>query len=79
MKRALLILLFAGSALSFVYIFQIYQYDFWRDGRIGRPAGPAQQILIGSVCLLILAAGIWPEPLVALSHAAAQVLGGADR
>jgi multicomponent Na+:H+ antiporter subunit D len=76
---ALLLLLFVGSALSFVYVFQIYQYDFWREGRIGRPAGAAQQILIGGMCLLILAAGIWPEPLLALSHAAAQVLAGAGR
>ena len=48
------------------------------EGRIGRPAGPAQQILIGGVCLLILAAGIWPEPLLALSRAAARVLAGVD-
>jgi multicomponent Na+:H+ antiporter subunit D len=76
---ALLILLFAGSALSFLYVFQIYQYDFWREGRIGRPASTAQQIVLGSVCLLILAAGIWPEPLLTISHAAAGVLTGGNR
>ena len=40
---ALLALLFLGGALSFVYVFQVYQYDFWRGERTGPRAGRPQQ------------------------------------
>ena len=38
----LIALIFLGGALSFVYVFQIYQYDFWRGERAetGRPGLP---------------------------------------
>jgi multicomponent Na+:H+ antiporter subunit D len=63
--------------VSFVYVFQIYQYDFWRGER-GRSAGPgSQKLIIGTLALLVLAAGTWPEPLLALSRDAAPVLAGA--
>ena len=40
---ALIALFFLGGALSFVYVFQIYQYDFWRgERRGGAPAGPSR-------------------------------------
>ena len=35
---AVLALFFLGSALSFVYVFQIYQFDFWRGERTGTRA-----------------------------------------
>ncbi len=73
---AILLLLFAGSALSVVYAFQVYQYDFWRGERVGPPSGAAQQAVIGVLALGVLAAGLWPEPLLALSHDAAQALAG---
>jgi multicomponent Na+:H+ antiporter subunit D len=73
---AIMALLFAGSALSFVYAFQVYQYDFWRGERVGPRSGAAQQAVIGALALCVLAAGLWPEPLLALSHDAAQVLVG---
>jgi multicomponent Na+:H+ antiporter subunit D len=73
---AIMLLLFAGSALSVVYAFQVYQYDFWRGERTGPPSGAGQQAVIGVLALGVLAAGLWPEPLLALSHDAAQSLGG---
>ena len=30
---ALIALFFLGGALSFVYVFQVYQYEFWRGER----------------------------------------------
>jgi multicomponent Na+:H+ antiporter subunit D len=71
---AILALFFIGSALSFVYAFQIYQYDFWRGEREGPQSGRAQQVVVGVLALALLGAGLWPEPLLALSNDAAQVL-----
>lgn len=70
----LLVLLVVGSALSLVYAFQVYQYDFWSDGRTDAPGRFGQQALVGVVALMILAAGLWPEPLLALSDAAVRAL-----
>ena len=72
----LLALVFLGSALSFVYVFQVYQLDFWRTERVGRPSGWPQQVVLAALAALILGAGLWPEPLLAISHAAAGVLSG---
>jgi multicomponent Na+:H+ antiporter subunit D len=76
---ALLALLFVGGALSFVYVFQVYQYDFWRGERTGPRRGWPQQGVIAALAAIVLAAGLWPEPLLALSHDAAQALVGGDR
>jgi multicomponent Na+:H+ antiporter subunit D len=75
-SATLLALLFLGGALSFVYAFQVYQYDFWRGERSGPRAGRAQQSLIAALALLVLALGVWPEPLLALSNDAAMALDG---
>jgi multicomponent Na+:H+ antiporter subunit D len=71
---ALIALLFAGGALSFVYIFQIYQYDFWRSERSGPRSRRSQQALIGLLAAVVLGAGMWPQPLLALSHQAGEAL-----
>ena len=71
---ALLALFVLGAALSFVYIFQIYQYDFWRGERGGPPSGWPQQALVGVLALVVLGLGVWPEPLLTLSDDAARVL-----
>lgn len=73
---ALVVLLLLGSALSFVYAFQVYQYDFWRGTRTGPRSSTAQQAVVVVLALLVLAAGAWPEPLLALSHEAAELLSG---
>jgi multicomponent Na+:H+ antiporter subunit D len=73
---ALVVLLVVGSALSLVYMFQIYQRRFWRDDPA--PPGPAAalslRLLTVAVAALVLAAGLWPEPLLAVSGRAAQAL-----
>ena len=71
---ALIALFFVGSALSFVYAFQIYQHDFWRGPRPGTPSAASEQVVVAALALLVLAVGIWPEPLLALSHDAAEAL-----
>jgi multicomponent Na+:H+ antiporter subunit D len=72
----LLALLFLGGALSFLYVFQVCQYDFWRGERSGPASAWTQQAVVAALGLLVLAAGIWPEPLLALSQDAAQALAG---
>jgi multicomponent Na+:H+ antiporter subunit D len=76
---ALLALFVLGSALSFVYAFQLYQYDFWRGERSGLLSPWPQQLVVAGLALLVLAAGVWPEPLLALSQDAAAVLTGDAR
>ena len=73
---ALLALLMAGGALSFVYMFQVYQHDFWRGGREGPPSPVGLRLLTGVLALLVLGVGLWPEPLLALSRDAALALEG---
>ncbi len=75
----LLAVIFLGGALSLVYMFQIYQYDFWRAAQSGPRSAWPLQALIAALALVILAGGVWPEPLLALSRDAAQVLVGGDR
>jgi multicomponent Na+:H+ antiporter subunit D len=75
----LIALLVLGSALSFVYAFQTYQYDFWRGERRGSHGTIPQQGVVAALALLVLAAGVWPEPLLALSHDAAELLAGGGR
>jgi multicomponent Na+:H+ antiporter subunit D len=71
---AMLVLFLVGSALSFVYVFQTYQFVFWRGARSAGLSGRPQQALVAVVALVVLATGLWPEPLLALSHDAAEVL-----
>ena len=81
---ALIVLLFLGGALSFVYMFQIYQHDFWhpdteRDSRgeaAPRSSGPLRAVTL-AVTAVVVAMGLWPEPLLAAGQAAAEALAGA--
>jgi multicomponent Na+:H+ antiporter subunit D len=92
---ALVVLLFAGGALSFVYAFQLYPHEFWRGRRGSATAGAGESDAVAAgatalapsprgvravsvaLALVVLAAGLWPEPLLALSeHAAAVLTGG---
>ena len=75
---ALLALFVAGSALSFVYMFQMYQHEFWRTPRAGHASAWPLQLLPALLALLVLGAGLWPEPLLALSRDAATVLSRGD-
>jgi multicomponent Na+:H+ antiporter subunit D len=74
---ALVALVFAGSALSFLYSFQVYQRRFLAPGRPAeKPAPPAARGLVLSLAALLLLLGLWPEPLIYLSEAAARSLAG---
>lgn len=76
--------LFLGSALSFVYMFQGYQHVFWAR-RGGQPAArPARRVrrahaVTLALGLLLVAFGIWPEPLLAASERIAAGLAEAER
>jgi len=83
-------LVFVGGALSFVYMFQSFSLRFWeRDPAIQpRPAGGSigsgdaadatrldrRLLPVIGVAILVLGLGLWPEPLLAISARAAEVL-----
>jgi multicomponent Na+:H+ antiporter subunit D len=71
---ALVSLVFVGSALSFLYSFQVYQRRFMRPGRSGKPSPRTARLLVGALAALVLLVGLWPEPLALLSEAAAAAL-----
>ncbi|WP_214366267.1 complex I subunit 5 family protein [Pseudonocardia sp. H11422] len=71
----LIVLLTLGSGLSLVYMFQMYQRAFWRAPAPAGPASPLPlRLLTTAVALLVLVAGVWPEPLLAASGRAAEGL-----
>jgi multicomponent Na+:H+ antiporter subunit D len=75
----LVVLLLVGSGLSLVYMFQTYQRQFWRPdqpGGEGLSSALPMRILTGGLALLVLALGLWSEPLLMLSQRAAHVLSG---
>jgi multicomponent Na+:H+ antiporter subunit D len=72
---SLVVVLVAGSALSFVYMLQLYQHDFWRPVDSGAPSPWARQLPTAILALLALAAGVWPEPLLAVSRSAMAAVG----
>jgi multicomponent Na+:H+ antiporter subunit D len=71
---ALVAVFVAGSALSFIYMFQTYQREFWRTPRASTSSAWPLQVLPAILALMVLAAGAWPEPLAALSRDAAAAL-----
>ncbi|MDQ4077320.1 MAG: oxidoreductase [Chloroflexota bacterium] len=70
-------ILFVGSALAFVYMFQIYQRAFWEGERSGAASPAATRLMVFGLAGLVALLGVWPEPLLALSQQAAQTLTGA--
>ena len=70
----LMVLLFLGGALSFVYMFRIYQRVHWgREPLL--PVNPiSTRLLVIGVAALIIALGLWPEPLLLASQRAAELL-----
>jgi len=74
------VLLFVGGALSFVYLFQIYQHDRWQPraererAMPGEPTRAGQRAVTLAVALVVLALGLWPEPLLAIGEQAGRDL-----
>jgi multicomponent Na+:H+ antiporter subunit D len=79
---ALVALIFVGSALSFLYSFQVYQRRFMKPRspvEASDKADPAAaRWLVVALAALVVLVGIWPGPLVTLSEAAAAVLAGSS-
>jgi multicomponent Na+:H+ antiporter subunit D len=73
-SAALVALIFLGGALSFVYMFQIYQHDFWRGERRQGEGSVAMRVIVLSVAAVVVGLGLWPEPLLAISQQAAEAV-----
>jgi multicomponent Na+:H+ antiporter subunit D len=71
----LVVLLFVGGALSFIYMFGLYRRRFWVPVEGDAEGGPVG-ILVGFVAVVVVMCGLWPEPLLLLSQHAAAVLPG---
>ncbi|MGI9049042.1 MAG: complex I subunit 5 family protein [Rubrobacteraceae bacterium] len=80
-SAVLVALIFVGGALSFIYSFQVYQKTYMMTPGVEgqeeqKPSPLAVRMLLITLAALVLLGGFWPEPLLALSDAAASVLGG---
>ena len=77
-SAALIALVFLGSALSFLYSFQVYQRAYLKPerGEKGKPSPAAARALAIALAALVILAGLWPEPLLVLGEATAVALTG---
>ena len=79
---ALVALILVGSALSFLYSFQVYQRRFMKPRSPAEASDkadpPAARWLVVALAALVVLVGLWPGPLVTLSEAAAAVLAGSS-
>ena len=77
-SAALIALIFAGSALSFLYSFQVYQRAYLKPERAerGKPSPGTARALAILLAALVIVAGLWPEPLLVLGEAAAGAGAG---
>jgi multicomponent Na+:H+ antiporter subunit D len=75
-SAALVALIFLGGAVSFLYMFQIYQHDFWRGERRGAASPRALRGMAVALAVVVVTLGLWPEPLLAAGRRAAEVLMG---
>ncbi len=77
-SAALVAMLVLGSALSFVYMFQLYQHDHWRE-RARDASSRRSSVGLLALAAVIVAGGIWPEPLLRLGELGAAALGEGAR
>ena len=75
----ILVLVFVGGALSFVYSFQVYQRIYMKPGGdsadgSSKPSPLVNRILVFLVAGLVVGLGLWPEALLFVSDRAASVL-----
>jgi multicomponent Na+:H+ antiporter subunit D len=77
---ATVVLLLVGGALSFVYLFQIYQHDRWRPREEREREMPREHATRGQrgvavvLAVVVLGLGLWPQPLLAIGEQAATQL-----
>ncbi len=74
-NAGLVALVFLGGALSFIYMFRIYQQNFWVEETAAASAASCRWLVL-ALAGLVLLLGVWPEPLLALSSHAAAALEG---
>ena len=69
-------LVLLGGALSFVYMFQLYQRRFWStdDDSPAASSPRARRVLVAALAIAVVGFGVWPEPLLVLSERAADAL-----
>jgi multicomponent Na+:H+ antiporter subunit D len=67
-------LVFSGGALSFVYMFQLYRARFWINEEADEATTRGALGLVVVIALAIVAIGVFPEPLLALSQQASALL-----
>lgn len=75
-SAGLVVLIFVGGALSFVYMFQVYQRVHWVGEKPQRPSRIQSRLLVLGVAALVIGLGLWPEPLLLAGQRAADVLIG---
>lgn len=75
LRVVLLSLLFIGGALAFLYMFRIYQQQYWERPATGPSTPLAGRLLVLILAGIVVAVGVWPEPLLALSERAGGTLG----
>ncbi len=63
------VLVFLGGALSFVYMFQLYQRKFWASTTEEvEEASHTREYVIATLAIIILVLGVWPDPLLSIGH-----------
>ncbi len=67
-------LIFAGGALSFIYMFQLYRNRFWVNEAADEASTIGALSLVALLAIALVGIGIWPEPLLALTQRASEVL-----
>lgn len=65
-----------GGALSILYMFRAYQQVFWIAPHAEPPSLMPSRVIVFALACLIVALGVWPEPLVAVSQQAADAIVG---
>ena len=71
----LLMMVAGGSTLSFVYMFQAYQHNFWPPKtEVGEADTPSLHWLVLALAALVALVGVLPEPLLMLSRQAAEAV-----
>lgn len=72
----IVVVVLLGGALSFIYMFQLYQQRFWAQPEPAEPSPAVQRALVLVLAGVIVALGVWPEPVLALSQQVAQLVEG---
>ena len=68
------VLLFVGGALTFVYLFQIYQHRWWRPPQDQHRSPRGARVVVAALAVVVLVVGLWPQPLLALSDQAGDAV-----